>query len=341
MIDWVSAILPLQHEPIDSGCVMKILPSGAVDWQTPCRHSITGSFSSNITVKSNGSNGQGQATHIYFSGNPSKFLQGHNLFGSDHILTLMLDAYHAICNALNVRPTSSDLKAVEEGDYEITRVDINQSFALSCRSDVRSWLRAAEFKSRTRAGRSQLKGSTLYFNKTSSRWSFKFYSKGDEIEARNHQLPDELRETPLTEWADNILRAELTLRKKEMTKINITHARDLTINFCHSLFSEYMGRIQMSEQLSLSHQELSDLPARLKSTYVLWRSGEDPRSLLTKRTYYRHRKELLSFGIDIAIIKEQADLSNVVPLIRILEAKPVPVPKFAFKLSLVHRSATP
>ncbi|WP_223930817.1 phage/plasmid replication domain-containing protein, partial [Aeromonas caviae] len=32
-------------------------------------------------------------------------------------------------------------------------------------------------------------GSTLYYGKHSRRWSLKFYSKGEELSAKGHQLP--------------------------------------------------------------------------------------------------------------------------------------------------------
>jgi II/X family phage/plasmid replication protein len=282
----------------------------------------------------------GHATEIHFDGNPAKFLQGHNLFGSGDLISLVLDCYMQICRSLGVIPSSSDLAAVRAGDYPISRIDITRSFALNCRADVRSFIRAAEFKSRTRAGRSQLKGNTLYFNKTSSRWTFKFYGKGDEIEARGHQLPDQLLQTPLPQWADNKLRVELTLRKKELTDIEITAAKQLTIERCQSLYNDYLGRIDMTDQLPLSSERLLDLPSNLKATYALWNNAEDLRSLLPRSTYYKHRKALLSFGVDIAIRKECNDVSNVVPLIRILEAEPASIPDFGYQLNLVHHSAT-
>ena len=36
--------------------------------------------------RSVGGDGQGMATHLSLSGNPSKFLQGHNIFGSDDLM---------------------------------------------------------------------------------------------------------------------------------------------------------------------------------------------------------------------------------------------------------------
>ena len=96
MIDWVTAELACLHWPIDAGRVLKISPNQDIEWETRCRASVTGSYESSISLKSVGGNGRGQATHILLSGNPSKFLQGHNVFGSDDLLALVSDTFNKV-----------------------------------------------------------------------------------------------------------------------------------------------------------------------------------------------------------------------------------------------------
>jgi II/X family phage/plasmid replication protein len=113
----------------------------------------------------------------------------------------------------------------------------------------------------------------------------------------------------------------------------------MTADRARELFSEYVRKLEMNEQVALSSEEQLALPQKLRSTYILWRSGEDLRHTLPKATYYRHRNELLPYGIDIAISRDVVDRSNVVPLIRVLEATPAGIPEWAFQQRLVHRSA--
>lgn len=43
------------------------------------------------------------------------------------------------------------------------------------------------------------------------------------------------------------------------------------------------------------------LPVKLRGTYVTWLMGYNPYFLMSRETYYRHKRELLStFGIDIS-----------------------------------------
>lgn len=339
MIDWVTAALPCLHSPLNAGKVLKIDPNGEIEWQTSCRIQVEGSHAQGISVRSVGGDGQGMATHLLLSGNPAKFLQGHNIFGSDDLVSLVFDAFTAICCRLDVMPSVADLESVRSGAYRISIVDINQSFELPTRSDVLAWIRAAEYKSKTRHGRPQMKGGTIYWGKHSQRWTLKAYSKGEEIEAAKHRLPEALLDTPLAKWANNKLRMELRLKSKELEKLGIEIAADLTPVRARQLYGEYVGRLDMKEQIALSTEEHLKLPQRLRGTYALWRNGEDLRSTLPKATYYRHRKAFLEHGIDIALRQESLDRSNVVPLIRILHAEPAGIPEWAFSSGLIHRSA--
>lgn len=339
MIDWFSGFLPCTHIPINSGQVLSINPDGSVEWATPRRTIVEGSHSQKITIRSGDSDGNGNATLLFFSGNPSKFLQGHNIFGSDNLVELMHEVYTNICTLLDLVPSDLDWQKIRAGDYRVTRIDINYPYQLPTRADVNAWIRAGELKSRTRHGRPSLKGGTLYWGKNSKRWSIKAYSKGDEIQ--KHKLPDSLSLTPLEQWADNILRIELTLRSKELDELNLTSAHELTPATIWQLFNRYLGRLDMNEQMTLSTEQLLKLPSRLRSTYVLWQEGHDLRPPnMSRNTYYRHRKELLEHGIDINLRQDKADRTNVVPLIRVLEAAPVPIPSWAFAQGLVHSSAS-
>lgn len=321
--------------------VLKLSADGEKEWATRCGLQVQGSHDSSIQVRSVGGDGEGQATGLHFSGNPSKFLQGHNVFGSDDLVALMYDAARAVFRSLDVMPSFQEQRAIRAGEYPLSIVDINYSFELPTRADVRAWIRAAEFKSKTRHGRPQLTGGTLYWGKTSARWTIKVYSKGDEIEARNHKLPEALEKTPVKSWADSKLRVELRMKKKQLIKDGILQAKDLNTEAVKRLFSDYLRKIEMTQQVALTTKKRLELPQRLQSTYILWQTGQDLRSTLPKATYYRHRKDMMAFGIDIALARdvELEDRSNVVPLVRVLEAVPAAIPDWAFAQKLVHLSA--
>ncbi|MDT4854153.1 plasmid replication protein [compost metagenome] len=152
-------------------------------------------------------------------------------------------------------------------------------------------------------------------------------------------MPEDFHQYPeIYEWLDNKLRVELRLRSKKLKALGLEMAKSLTPAALWALYRQFIGEIDMSEQIELKSDEVINLPNWLRGTYMLWKQGHDLRDSLSKATYYRHRAELLALGIDINIRCDRRDDSNVIPMIRVLEAKPAAIPSFFFEKKLVHFS---
>jgi len=339
MIDWSLVKFPHLHSPLSSGVVISVNADGTEDWRSPKRVQATGSFEKNISVKSIGGDGFGNATHLWMNGNPAKFLQGHNVFGSDDLVSLLYDVFLRLVKQFGLKPTPEEIETVRAGDYELNMLDINYPYLLRTRPDVLAFIRALEFKAKTRHGRPSTKGGTLYFGKNSEYWAIKFYSKAEEIQTPRGKLPLEIQDRGIEQWVDNILRIELRLLSKELKRLNILKVKDFNQFNTKQLFNEYLRKIDMSDQIKLTDEVMLNMPNKLRSTYTLWSEGHDLRSLISKSAYYRHRQELKEFGINIDLRPESIKQSNVIPLVRILEAEPAEVPYWAFEQGLVHHSA--
>ena len=338
MIDWETAILPCCHsEAITGGRIASISPEGEIEWQVEKNHQVSGAHESNINIKSNG------ASHLCFDGNPSKWLQGHNLFGSDNIIELVEHVMHRLIPLLRLSPSLSDLDDWKTGSYDLKRMDSTAMWDLPIRADVRSCLRAAEFQSKSRHGRPVTRGGTLYFCQHSRRWSIKFYSNGDELDAigKGHKLPYEiLHRDNLMKWADSKLRGELTFRSIQLKELELDCASNWTQNTPIERLMTYIESLDMAEQFSLTPAILDGLPARLIAVYKLWKDGEDLRGLYPKATFYRYRSEFLTYGIDIAI-RQPSMLDNVIPLIRVLRPEAISqIPEWAIGTSLYFKYET-
>ncbi|MFU6379222.1 phage/plasmid replication protein, II/X family [Metapseudomonas otitidis] len=341
MIDWVAALIELHHAPLSSGAVVCIEADGTVAWETPRKLLVQGSHSSTMHIRSVGGDGRGNATHLYIDGNPSKWLQGHNLVGSDDLLCLVFDAFNRLCSLVGLKPNDLERQKVRNGEYRVTRVDYNRMFELPSRSDVRAWLRAGEFKCKSRHGRPVVNRGTLTFGKGSSHWSVVCYCKADEINSGgSHKLPEDFHQYPeIYEWLDNKLRVELRLRSKKLKALGMETAKTLTPAALWALYRQFIGELDMSEQIELNTEQLLSLPSKVRGTYALWKQGHDLKDMLANGTYYRHRDILMSYGIDINIRCDRRDDTNVIPMIRVLEASPAKIPDFFFDNKLVHFSA--
>lgn len=336
MIDWITCTAPMPHaEPIHAGAVMSHDVDGVVEWCTSKRLPVEGSFSSRLLVRTSTRTAD-RCTHVEISGNPVKWFQGHNLWGTDDLPSLVVSMLEAVAASLGVAVSDETRASWERGEVHLTRVDATESFHLGSRGEVLSFLRAAEQTAHlSHRGRGQLvKGSTLYFGKHSRRWSLKLYSKGQEIEAKGHGQ-DAILELPAAKaWADRTLRAELTLRGMELKRLDLSAVTawlplDGVPFDVSALLRDRLGDMTMTTTTTLPATVFESLRPALRAAVRAWECGDDLRHTFPRRTFYKYRSELLPHGIDIAVPQPKPEVSNVVPLHRILSPKPVTVPDWA------------
>lgn len=333
MIDWVSAILPCKHDPskLISGLVMSFDAQGNNEWTVNKTLSVEGSYSSKIQIKSHTEN------QIYISGNPTKFLQGHNLFGSNDLVSIMGKFFDELLKHENLGlcPDPFQYGNIKDGHYELTRVDVNETWHLRNKNEVMAWIRSVgETAFLKHRGAGQFSGDTAYFGKNSRRWSLKCYSKGHELTAKGHKLPKELAFSEMLEYADKALRIEGVTRQLELKRRQLHVASNWDIDTAEELLLEYISKLEMSDVYMLKDDVLDSLPPRLRMVYQTWLNGDDLKQILPHNTFYRYKKSLREFGVDIST-KSPKEKSNVIPLIRVLEAKPVGIPSWAYEKKLV------
>ena len=328
MIDWVTARLPCSNSGlICDGQVVKISAEGEIDWTTQTRLSLSGSHDSSIAIRSLTEN------TIEVSGNPAKFLQGHNLFGSNDLRLLMWVFFETLLSMYDIglNPTMHDLQLIKEGRYTVSRVDINETWLLKNRSEVMAWIRAAGQKmSMPYRGKGVFSGDTLYWGKGSKYFYLKCYSKGDEINGKKSNYPDELRIPPMLEYAERALRLELVLCSKALREWHINMPCVWSEDMPKMLLLTHVRSLEMSNNFVLNDDVLDALPTKLRLYYKAWLRGDDLRQDLPARTYYRIRKQLKEYDINIELVRDvDKPVDNVVPVIRILEAEPVSIPDWA------------
>lgn len=342
MIDWLTLLAPMPHtSPISSGQVMSIGPGGEIEWLATKRQKVEGSFSTGLQVRT-ATHTADPCTHVEISGNPVKFFQGHNLWGTDDLPGLVLETLHTVAARLGLEVNAETRRNWISGFVQVMRVDLTESFHLASRAEVLAWLRSAEQTAHlAHRGRGQLvKGSTLYFGKNSRRWSLKLYAKGQEIEAKGHGQDSILELPHARAWADRTLRAELTLRSMELKRLNLSYVHQwfpvdgVPLAVTDAFLRDKLGSMTMTTKTHLPADVFDTLRPALRTAVMAWESGADLREVLSRPTFYRYRAELLPHGIDIATLQPREAVSNVVPLHRVLEAKPVTVPDWAHGTAL-------
>jgi II/X family phage/plasmid replication protein len=206
---------------------------------------------------------------------------------------------------------------------------------------ARSWLRAAGRSANMMfRGAGLFKEGTLYFTPESRRFVPKIYYKFDEINSKDkkHRLPDELLQIPeLVEYAEKSLRFEIKILSTQLNEWQLHLGCNWTPDIATMLLNDhFISKLQLSENMPLANDIRDSLPRNLRMIYTAWSNGEDLRQLYSKTAFYRWRTKMLEYGIDISIVKDVDEpQSNVVPMIRYLEAVPVGIPDWAYEKGLV------
>jgi II/X family phage/plasmid replication protein len=294
------------------------------------RRQMLGSYDASIHVRSITSE------TLEISGNPAKFLQGHNLWGPADLRALVERVLRALGMALWPLPRHPrDVPKFYLDEAKLSRIDLTGAFEFGSPNDARAWLRAAhECGRRPYLGQGVFKGtdeSTLVYGdatgKRAKAWQLTMYLKGCEIAKRGHRLPEPMEgDERLIDWVNRLVRTELRLRTRELKKRGLDTLAAWDEIDVAAIWADYVEKIQMTGA-TLDHADLEGVKPRLLDAYDAFLAGRDLRVGRSRGSWYRLRKEMLDlFDCDIAMPPPK---SNVVALRRVIVAKPAHRPPWA------------
>ncbi len=310
MIDWFGGHVGYDGSGLQLGQTVSLGPAGEVRWRRETWETARGSYEAGIQVNRDSVTEQMARETDYLcspvvlrlSGNPAKYLQGHNVFGPS--VTQLGPVIQAVVRSLppTMRPRNADsdqLPAVQRG-----RVDVATMVDLGLHQHVHEWLQTAAKATRSRHGRAQVSGSTVYWGKSSTRWSLKAYCKFCEL-ADHRPLSDYVA---LREWCESMLRIELTLRRPEL-KDRGTLPEAVVWEFYERLV------IGVGDVRAMDARVAAALfPPALKWFFAAWLEGRDHRFEVPRATFYRYRRMVLEeFGVDISLPRNEQweDIASV------------------------------
>lgn len=328
MIDWFSGYVGYDASQMALGTFVELAPGGEVVRSRSRWETARGSWEAGIQVTRGLSTPQMRDSSVRLgflcsddvlrvSGNPSKFLQGHNAAGPS--VSLLGPVVQAMCRSFaeGLRPADVDdetLPAVQR-----SRVDVTTAVALDSHERVHQWLVLAASMTRSRHGRALDSKGTVYWGKNSRRWTLKAYCKHCELKA--HPPADRELLGELLDWTRDHLRLELCLRRPELKDRG-------TLD--ESIIWEYADRLEVPTMKAEAKIDVAGLPPHCRPALQLWLDGHDVSMVYPRRTFYRHRRSILdTVGVDIsmsAVDQVEADPDALLGIDELREREVIQVP---------------
>lgn len=326
-IDWISISQSHDFElpVISSGVIQAFTSEGEKEWQTVKYLQHEGSFSSRVNVRCDGST-------VYFSGNPSRFNRPDNLFGYD------LDTCIEICNSIldffGLPPFtkgklfflqgSKNSDAVGYTGACIQRLDLTANYSTGSQSDAGKYIRWLLTQKDNRANTKPYgMEETAVFGEGSKRLMHKVYNKFI-------QLDKDKSKTISTRVLDfvkthGIVRHEITLKSRYLRDGGLRYLGIVNMEHLHEIYKQKSEILRRAERAT---DGFDSLPAPLRLTARDWKAGQPFEGSRAKQ--YRHRKELLKYGIDILKPCSNPDILQVIEVVTL---SPVTAPSWYWQVA--------
>jgi hypothetical protein len=268
---------------------------------------------------------------VTLEGNIGRFDRPENLFGYTVAecvqLANRLLATFGLPPFTDAPPMPMTRKGGEDGGFQavgavITRVDLTCNWCTGSAGNVEQFIRHLQgFKSGRQEPRSY-KTTGVAWGEGSKYWYAKVYDKAGEY-FRQCGKKSKAFDPALFQFMfdQGIARHEVELKSRYLKQNNLWRMSQWGEGMedrIYVLFNDVIG--------GASHVDsFLEIPGRAGELAVAWRDGADLKKRLSTATYYRYRKELLKYNIDIAVPSNVTRLNNRVK-VEVIALSPVQVP---------------
>ena len=318
LCDWLSGVHYLREplEPRNSGRVMKITADGVIEWETQTWEVLhCASSDTSLRVKFDG-------VKLWFSGNIGRFQESDNRTGLTvaqcvekwkRVLDGMGFPVEGFGSRYRVEPEVGAIVTAAWVDNDVawrgttlTRVDL----AGNCQaSDYPMLCQAMSVRKigqhKPILGRY---GPTWGYGKRSGWWKAKLYDKEAEQAGRRN-----------TASAATVARFELQfggewLRRNGLETCESWTNRDGGVDMGQVVWGRFA---EQAFRDGADGASFAEVPQALQLYAYAWKDGRDVRSMTGQANYYRVRKELLKYGMDVGVPCNVVALKREVQQVRI------------------------
>jgi len=333
--DWFSGFINYDRADLHDGHIITTTANGEIELDKFRPLAVKGSYDDKIIIKSClipappewSLVSSDSIYRVYISGNPTKFFQGHNVYGHSDMLGVIRDFIKIVLQKIEVDELS--IKRILNDKIRITRIDVTNSYVMDSANDVKSWLRAA---SQYMTGKNQKVDNekTLYVGKNSRRVAIKVYDKATEMMMHRKTFNlDDVTFCKLHNIASNLLRFEVTLRGMKLDDLGLNDLLKVSNEMFEKEFGNQLEKMNLPENIELVENVINDLPLKYAGIYQKWQNGLIIKDTMSLSSFKRYRKYFLdNFNLDISMPPRDISHTNIIPLWRVIQPGAAYVPSF-------------
>lgn len=304
---------------VNDGHVFSIDQDGEVKWDVPSKLVHRGSHETSIRIRSDGN-------RISLEGNIGRFNRSDNLFG--YTVAECVQLANLVLAKFDLPPFSDSkpmmlvIKGGEDGGYQatgavITRVDLTCNWATGSAGNVEQFIRYLQGFKSGRQEPTNYKGTGVAWGVGSKYWYAKVYDKageyfrqcGKKSKAFDEQLFQFMQ-------SSGIARHEIELKSRYLKQNNLWRLSQWGFGMEERVYALFNDVIEGQSYVD----SFLEIEGRAGELAVAWRDGADLKKRLSTATYYRYRKLLLKYNIDIAIPSNIKRLQSRVEVITLAPA---------------------
>jgi len=285
---------------LESGRILKISSEGEIEYETKQWLQIRcASSDPSLRIKCDG-------LHLWAMANIGRFQQPDNITGLS--VLACVDKWAEVLGNLgcDLRGFGSRWRANSPSEYGtfLTRIDLAGNFQVSDYPALCSTLSIRRIGQKLPMTGKY--GPTWGYEAKRGNWyKAKLYDKTCESEGRR-----------ITASKETLARFEVQLGSEYLKRHNLDQVKnwkdDDMANIIYGRFADQVFHD------SVSVEDWSNIPTRLRHHAIMWRDGVTPRSYLSSAQYYKARSKLLEFGIDIGTSCNVVALTRQVRVVQVV-----------------------
>lgn len=294
-IDWIHVSVAVKHDPqlISRGIVVHL--DNQWDMATAVHHykaqTLRSSYENTLWIKPS------TTGSVEISGNFYKFLNHHNVTGTNDLVGLVTDLIqHLATLDIGIEPTEQELKDLQDGKFRLFRVDVNKAILFESKVAALDYLEHLKSTASYPYRKKTIYSNGVYFGMRSKRWCLKFYHKGTEVQVHKngeYHLDDEIKAL-----ADLMVRAEMRINSQQLKDWDLAFGHQWSKDIAQSLLDKTLSKLEVPTKPIVLEEPKFESRADRKF-YKCWLDG-DAEICYSLRAIQRYTKRFLhEYGINI------------------------------------------